>query len=303
MKFLKDIKQNRPFLLMLLPAAIYVIIFNYVPMVGIISAFKEINFAQGIFGSPWNGVTNFKFFFIGGDAFQVTRNTILYNVAFIIVGNAMQITAAILLNEVRSKHFKKTAQTLMFLPYFISWVLVGGFIYSLLSRDQGLISNFLESIGLQRLDIYSNPTIWPFLIVFIQCWKWLGYGTVIYMAAIAGIDQQIYEAAEIDGANIFQINRRITLPCLIPTMITLILLRAGQILKGDFEMFYQLTGNNGVLYPTTDVIDTFVVRALLRNSDYGMSAAAGVYQSVLGFAIIMTLNAIVKKVNPDYALF
>lgn len=301
--FFRDVKKYKIMLLMLAPAIIFFLVFSYLPMAGIIVAFKEYNFSQGIFNSPWNGITNFKFFFIGGEAFRVTRNTLLYNLVFIVFGNSLQLTAAIALSEINNKHFKKVTQSIMFLPYFISWVLVGGFMYGILNRDQGMLGNLFNLLGLERPDIYGSPNIWPVIIVLIQSWKWLGYGTVIYLAAITGIDQKKYEAAMIDGANAFQRIFKITLPSLIPTIITLVLLSIGRIFRGDFQMFYQLTGNNGVLFPTTDVIDTYVVRSLLNNSDYGMSAAAGVYQSVLGFCIIMAVNAIVKKVDSDYALF
>lgn len=300
---LKDLKQNRVLLLMIAPAVLFFVIFSYLPMAGIILAFKEYDFSKGIFGSPWNGINNFKFFFIGGDAFRVTRNTILYNTAFILFGNFMQITAAIALSEMASICFKKITQSVMFLPYFISWVLVGGFVYGILNKDQGMIPNFMNSLGLERPDIYNTPCLWPVLIVLIQSWKWLGYGTVIYIAAITNINHEIYEAAMIDGANIFQSIRRITIPSLTPTIITLVLLSIGQIFRGDFQMFYQLTGNNGVLYHTTDVIDTFVIRSLLNNSDYGMAAASGTFQSVFSFAIVLSVNAIIKKVNKEYALF
>ena len=199
--------------------------------------------------------------------------------------------------------YKKVTQSVIFLPYFISWVLVGGFVFDIFNRDYGMFSNFVARLGFERPDIYGSPNVWPFLIVLIQSWKFVGYGSVIYLAAITGIDPALNEAATIDGANVFQVVRYVTLPCLRPTIVTLVLLSIGNIFKGDFQMFYQLTGNNGLLYNTTDVIDTYVMRSLLTNSDYGMAAAAGTYQSILGFAFIMTFNAIVKKIEPDYALF
>ncbi len=301
--FFRQLKDYRALLVMLAPAAIFFFVFSYIPMAGIILAFKEYDFQAGIFGSPWNGITNFKFFFIGGAAFQVTRNTILYNLAFIFIGNALQLFAAICLSEMRRIRYKKFTQSLMFLPYFISWVLVGGFMYDILNRDQGMLPNMMQAMGFARPDAYGTPNLWPFLIVFVQAWKWLGYGSVIYLAAITGINPELYEAGMIDGANVFQLIRHITIPSLVPTIITLMLLSFGQIFRGDFQMFYQLTGNNGLLFPTTDVIDTYVIRSLLTNSDYGMAAASGMYQSVLGFALILTVNAVVKKVNADYALF
>jgi putative aldouronate transport system permease protein len=302
-RLLHDIKEYRVYLLMLAPAVVFFVIFSYLPMAGIILAFKEYDFQKGVFGSPWNGLINFRFFFIGGAAWRVTRNTILYNTVFIIFGNCLQLFCAVCLSEMRFMRYRKISQTIMFLPYFISWVLVGGFMYDIFNKDQGMLSNLMTLLGQSRPDVYGNPYIWPVIIVLVQAWKWVGYGTVIYLAAITGINPELYEAGMIDGANIFQLVRHITLPSLIPTIITLVLLNFGQIFRGDFQMFYQLTGTNGILFPTTDVIDTYVVRSLLTQSDYGMSAAAGLYQSVFGLALIVTLNGIIKKVNADYALF
>ena len=301
--FRKDLKRYTPMLVMLTPAVIYFLIFSYFPMTGIILAFKEFNYRLGIFGSPWNGLTNYRFFFIGGAAWRVTRNTLLYNAAFILYGNFMQLLVAISLSEITRMRFKKITQSVIFLPYFISWVLVGGFVFDIFNRDSGMFTTLVANMGFAKPDIYGNPNIWPVLIVLIQCWKNVGYGSVIYLAAITSIDPSLNEAATIDGANAFQVVRYVTLPCLRPTIVTLVLLSIGNIFKGDYQMFYQLTGDNGLLYNTTDVIDTYVMRSLLNNSDYGMAAAAGTYQSVLGFVFIMTFNAIVKKIEPDYALF
>ena len=301
--FGRDLRRYAPMLVMLAPAVAFYIIFSYIPMTGIIVAFKEFNYRLGIYGSPWNGLTNYRFFFIGGSAWRVTRNTLLYNLAFIIYGNFMQLLVAISLSEMVHLRFKKVTQSIIFLPYFISWVLVGGFVFDIFNKDYGMWSNFVAKLGFARPDIYSSPESWPLLIVLIQCWKSVGYGSVIYLAAITSIDPSLNEAATIDGANAFQVVRYVTLPCLRPTIITLVLLSIGNIFKGDFQMFYQLTGDNGLLYRTTDVIDTYVTRSLLKNSDYGMAAAAGSYQSVLGFVFIMTFNTIVKKIEPDYALF
>jgi putative aldouronate transport system permease protein len=301
--FLENVKKSKVLLLMAAPAVIYFFIFSYIPMAGIVLAFKEFTFDKGIFGSVWNGIENFRFFFVGGEAFRVTRNTLLYNMAFIVVNNSLQILTALALAEIGGKFFKRITQSVMFLPYFISWVLVGGFLYNLLNRDYGLVSNFIKSLGIPPLDIYNTPEQWPVLIVLFNAWKWVGYGTVVYLASIGGINQEMYEAAEIDGANIFQRIIHITLPSITPTIITLVLLSIGQIFRGDFNMFYQLTGNSGVLYETTDVIDTFVIRSLINASDYGMAAASGLYQSIMCFVIIMVTNYLVKKANKDYALF
>lgn len=301
--FWSDLKNYRVLLLMLAPAVAFFLLFAYVPMVGIIIAFKHYDYAGGIFGSAWNGWDNFRFFFESGDALRVTRNTALYNIAFIAVNNTLQIFAAIMLFEVGGKWFRKITQSALFLPYFISWVVVGAIAYNLLNYDIGTVNALLRGVGLQPVDIYNTPSYWPYILVFVSAWKGLGYGTVMYLAAIAGIETEMYEAAEIDGANIFQRILKVTIPNLYPTIIILVLLAVGNIFRGDFGMFYNMIGNNGLLFSSTDVIDTFVFRSLITSNDIGMSAAAGVFQSVLGFATIMTVNYAVRKYDKDRALF
>jgi putative aldouronate transport system permease protein len=288
---------------MLAPAVIFYLLFAYVPMVGIILAFKHYDYAGGVFGSPWNGLDNIRFFFESGDAWRVTRNTALYNIAFIVVNNSLQIFAAILLFEVGGKWFRKITQSILFLPYFISWVVVGSIAYNLLNYDIGTVNVFLKGIGMDPIDIYNTPSYWPFILVIVAAWKSLGYGTVMYLAAITSIDTEMYEAAEIDGANIFQRVMKVTIPNLYPTVIILVLLAVGNIFRGDFGMFYNMVGNNGVLFSSTDVIDTFVFRSLITTNEIGMSAAAGVYQSVLGFVTIMLVNYAVRRHDKDRALF
>lgn len=302
-KFLNDVTRYRVILLMLVPAVAFYLLFAYIPMAGIIIAFKRYDYAGGIFGSAWNGWDNFRFFFESGDAWTVTRNTALYNIAFIAVNNVLQIFAAILLFEIGGKWFKKLAQSIMFLPYFISWVVVGAIAYNLLSYDIGTVNVLLRALGLEPVDIYNTPSYWPYILVIVSAWKALGYGTVMYLAAIAGIDTEMYEAAEIDGANIFQRVMKVTVPNLYPTLIILVLLAVGNIFRGDFGMFYNMVGNNGILFSTTDVIDTFVFRSLITSNDIGMSAAAGVFQSVLGFVTILAVNYAVRRYDQDRALF
>ncbi|AIQ26694.1 ABC transporter permease subunit [Paenibacillus sp. FSL E2-8871] len=301
--FWSDLKNYRVLLLMLAPAVAFFLLFAYVPMAGIIIAFKHYDYAGGIFGSAWNGLDNFRFFFESGDAWRVTRNTALYNIAFIVVNNSLQIFAAIMLFEVGGKWFRKITQSALFLPYFISWVVVGAIAYNLLNYDIGTVNALLRGLGLEPIDIYNTPAYWPYILVLVSAWKGLGYGTVMYLAAITGIDTEQYEAAEIDGANIFQRIRKVTIPNLYPTIIILVLLAVGNIFRGDFGMFYNMIGNNGLLFSSTDVIDTFVFRSLITSNDIGMSAAAGVFQSVLGFATIMTVNYAVRKYDKDRALF
>ncbi|SEU29410.1 sugar ABC transporter permease [Paenibacillus sp. NFR01] len=301
--FWSDVKKYRTLLLMLLPGVLFFLLFAYVPMAGVVLAFKRYDYSGGIFGSPWNGFANFRFFFESGDAFRVTRNTALYNIAFIIVNNVLQIFAGILLFEVAGKWFRKVTQTILFLPYFLSWVVVGAIAYNLFNFDVGTINSLLTSLGFDKIDIYNTPAYWPFILVLVSAWKAVGYGTVMYLAAITGIDTEMYEAAEIDGANIFQRIMKITIPNLMPTIIILVLLAIGNIFRGDFGMFYNMVGNNGLLFSSTDVIDTFVFRSLITSNDIGMSAAAGFFQSVLGFVTILLANYAVRKYDRDHALF
>ncbi len=296
-------KRNRVLFLMLLPAVVYFIIFAYIPMTGMVLAFKNYNYIDGIYKSPWNGLKNFKFLFNGGKIFQVAINTFAYNIVFIAVNQTFQVVTAILLTEIGSKRFRKLSQSAIFLPYFISWVIVGGFIYNLFNYEYGSVNNFLQALGKAPVDMYSNVGAWKYILVLVNAWKWVGYGSVIYLAAITGIDKEIYEAAAIEGAGKFRQIFSITLPLIVPQIVTLVLLDVGRIFKGDFQMFYQVTGNNPLLYETTDVIDTFVVRSLLQLQDVGMSSAAGLMQSVINFVILVTVNAVVKHFESDYALF
>ena len=298
-----DLWRNWKLYLMFAPVAIYFIIFAYVPMAGLVVAFKEYNYADGIWGSPWIGFDNFRFFFESGKAVQVTLNTIGYNVVFLGIYTLFSILTAIFISEMGGKFFKKGAQTLLFLPYFISWVTVSAFVYNIFNFEYGLLNNILRSLNLEAVNIYSDPGYWYFLLPLFYIWKWVGFGSVLYLAAIAGIDRECYEAAEIDGANIFQRIRHVTLPLLKPTIVILVLLGVGRIMRGEFDMFYQLIGNNGILMDATDIIDTLVFRSLVGSQDFGMSSAAGLYQSVLCFVIILGVNAVVRRYDRDNALF
>lgn len=302
-KFVKTFLDCKLLLLMLLPALAYVIIFSYLPMTGIVLAFKKFNYQDGIFGSPWCGWNNFRFLIISNKLWPLTRNTLLYNFAFITVGMTLEVGFAIVINELGNKYFKKVFQSFMFLPYFISWVVVVAIVQAMFSYEFGFLNKLVEMMGFSRFNIYASAKPWPFLLVLFKAWKQTGYGTVVYLANITGMDQGIYEAAEIDGANIWQRIRHITIPCLVPTMIIMFLLAIGQIFRGDFGLFYQMVGNNAQLLETTDILDLFIYRALATTNDIGMSSAAGLYQSVLCFATIMTVNFTIKKIQPDYSLF
>lgn len=299
----KKVKKNKILLLMIAPATLFFFVMSYLPMIGIILAFKTYNYHDGIFFSPWSGLENFKFLFSGGKIWKVSFNTISYNLVFMIVNHTLQIIAAIFLAEIGGKFFKKITQTLMFLPYFISWVVVGLMLRNIFHYEFGFLNHMLNSLGLNSVDVNMNIGIWKYIIVGGSAWKWIGYGTILYLAAIVGIDKEIYEAADIDGAGKFSKVTRITLPLIVPQIIILVLLNIGYIFRGDFQMFYQITANNPLLYNSTDVIDTFVVRSLLQVQDIGMATAAGLFQSVIGFAILVTCNALVRRYEKNLAIF
>jgi len=301
--FFRELKRKKVLFLMIMPAFIYILIFAYIPMAGSVLAFKNFRYNLGIFKSPWVGFDNFRFFFISGDAWRVTLNTFSYNLVFIVVNNALEITFAIILSEISGRFFKKITQSAMFLPYFISWVIAGVIVYNFFNYEFGAFNGLLKSLGLQPVDIYNNAKWWRVLLVFFSAWKNVGYGTIIYLSAVMGIDQEMYDAAEIDGANMYQRIRHIIIPSLVPTMVLLFLLAVSGIFRGDFGLFYQLVGTNPLLYDATDIIDTYVFRSLMRSSDISMAAAAGFYQSVMCFVTILVVNRIVKKVQPDYSLF
>lgn len=301
--FLKKAYKYRAFLLMLAPAVIYTLVFSYYPMTGIVLAFKKYTYAGGIWGSAWNGFENFKFFFRSGQAGTVIRNTMLYNIAFICINTITQIAVAILLTEIHSRHYRKISQSIMFLPYFISWVIVGVMAFNIFSSDYGFMNKLIMALGGERITFYTTPKAWPFILVFFNLWKGVGYGSVMYLAAIMGVDTSIYEAAAIDGANVFQRILKVTIPMIMPTTIILFLLSVGGIFKGNFDMFYNLVGNNGLLYNYTDVIDTLTFRALITNNDFGMSAAIGLFQSVLCFITVVLVNKLVGRYDRDYTLF
>jgi len=288
---------------MVIPALILIFIFSYIPMYGVIIAFKDYNFFDGIWGSPWNGIDNFKFFFQSGQAGLVTRNTVLYNALFIVVNTVVQMSVAIFLTEIRSKRYRKVAQSMMFLPYFISWVIVGVISFNIFGSDYGFLNNLITSLGGEKILFYTTPEVWPFILLFFNIWKNVGYGSVMYLAALMGIDTSIYEAAEIDGANAFQRITKITIPMIMPTTIILFLLSIGGIFRGNFDMFYNLVGNNGLLYNYTDVIDTLSFRALISSNNFGMASAIGFFQSVLCFITVVTVNKLVSKYDKDYTLF
>ncbi len=297
-------RQAIPFYICVLPGLIYLIVNNYIPMFGIIIAFKKLNFSKGIFKSEWCGFDNFRFLFASKDAFTITRNTILYNVAFFIAGTVLSIALAIFINEISAKRAGKFYQTIILLPYLMSWVIVGYLSYAFLSSETGFINkSILGPLGAESINFFQDKTWWPFILVFVYIWKTVGYNMIIYLSSIVGISSDYYEAARIDGATKWQQIKLITLPLLKPTIITLFILSVGQVFRSDFGLFYQVPRNSGALYSVTRTIDVYVYQALMKNSDYAMSSAASVYQSVCGFILILAANQIVKKHNKESALF
>ncbi|MBD2848180.1 sugar ABC transporter permease [Paenibacillus sp. IB182496] len=306
--FLKNVMRNRVMLLMVLPGAAWFFFFSYMPLVGTIAAFKEYRFSrdgfwQSLINSENVGWRNFEFLFSTDAAYIITRNTLLYNIAFILIGLVFAVAMAITLSEIVNKRLAKVYQTGMFLPYFLSWVIVGYFVFSFLSMDKGLLNSILSQFGVSSIQWYNEPQYWPYILILVSLWKMVGYNSVVYLAAIMGIDRSLYEAAMIDGASKWQQIRNITIPLLKPIMIIMTLLAVGKIFYADFGLFYSVPRDSGTLYSVTNVIDTYVYRGLKTTGEIGMSTAAGLYQSVVGFVLVMISNYVVRRIDKDSALF
>jgi putative aldouronate transport system permease protein len=288
---------------MLLPALLYFIIFHYIPMPGAYIAFVDYNVTRGIFGSPFAGLRNFEFLVRNGDLWNITKNTLLYNLVFLCLGNMIQIALAVTLSEIDCRWYKKASQSIILLPHFISMVIVGVFAYNFFNYRYGFINMILLRLGFERYEFYSDPAVWKYFITAFKIWSGTGYGMIVYMAAITGIGAEMYEAAYIDGANNWKRIWYITLPMLKSTFILLVLFGMGGILKGAFDLFYNLIGTNSVLYPQTDIIDTYVFRSLVGQFNFSMGAAVGFYQSLFGLILVLTVNWIIRKIEPESSLF
>lgn len=292
-----------PLYLMALPGLIYLFINNYMPLPGLVLAFKNFNARKGIYGSDWAGFSNFKYLFQTQDAFVITRNTILYNLTFIVVNTVAAIAVAIILAELTGR-IKRLYQSAILLPFLISAVIVSYLVFAFLSTENGFINNtILKFFDKEAISWYTEKKYWPFILVIVNMWKTVGYSCIIYLATIIGFDRSYYEAAIIDGASKKQQITRITLPLLKPTFIMLTLLAIGRIFYSDFGLFYQVPQNSGSLYSVTNTIDTYVYRGLLELGDISMTSAAGLYQSFVGFILILSANLLVRKFDPDNALF
>lgn len=303
-KQLKHLFKYRVLFLMLLPAAAVLIFNNYIPMVGVIVAFKRYTFDGGIFGSPWAGFSNFNYLFQTEEAWIATRNTVLYNAVFILLNTTVAITLAIALNEVKNRRLAKFYQSSLLFPYFLSFVAVSYLAYAFLGGGSGFLNkSVLEPLGISPVSWYSEPKHWVYILPIVNLWKGVGYTMVVYLASIVGIDPEYYEAAHIDGATKWQQVIGITLPLMLPVIVVMIILQIGRIFNADFGLFYQVPLNSGPLYPTTNVIDTFVYRSFLLNGNVGMSAAAGLYQAVVGLIIVYLTNYTVRRISKENALF
>ena len=280
-----------------------IFIFCYIPMGGIIIAFKNYKYNLGIFGSDWVGFENFKFFFTSGEFVKITWNTIYMNAIFIVVGIFCAVMVAVLMFHVRSRAATKLYQTVLITPNFISWVVAAYMVYAFLNPNYGLVNGILKAFGKETVDWYAKPGAWPVILTISSIWKHVGMDSVYYYAALMGIDSTLFEAAEVDGANKFQVMKAIIIPLLVPLMTILTIMKIGGIFRADFGLFYQIPRNVGLLYSTTDVIDTYIFRTMREVGDMGMSSAVGLLQSVVGLVMVLLTNAAARKINPDNALF
>lgn len=298
--FLQNTWKHRAHVVMALPVFLILFFIMYVPMAGLVMAFKDFDYTLGIWKSPWNGIENFKFLLASKATFvSMTKNTLIYYVIFTALGTFLNVTLAIAIDQFVFKKVAKTMQTLMIIPVFISYAAVQFIVYAFISTDTGMINHALET----PIRFYSTASWWPLILTVVKIWNSVGYGSVLYMSVLAGIDTELYEAAEIDGANKWQQIWHITIPSLIPMITVMLLLSVGSIMKSDTGLFYQVTRNSGVLYPTTQVIDSYVLNAIFRNSNFGFTAATSFFQSVVGLLMMLFANGMVRKIAPENALF
>ena len=298
-----DIRANPISYLLALPAAVYIFIFGYLTLPYMVMAFQQYHFTTGLFRSPFIGLKNFEFFFRSNRSFLVTFNTIYLNSLFILSGTLASVILALMLNEIRVKRLLRVTQSMMIFPNFLSWIIVSYIVFAFLSTEYGWLYSIIRFFGGEPVSMYSSASFWPAILVVIRLWKSVGINSVIYMAAITGIDEGLYEAARIDGASKLQEIRYITLPLLFPTVCILTLMAIGKIFYGDFQMIYSLVGDNGILMATTDVIDTFVFRALRQTGDPAGAMAVGIYQAFVGFILVFGSNRLVKRLFPEGAIF
>lgn len=297
------LKMSLALLSMMVPGLIYLIINNYIPMAGLVVAFKRYDYGVGIWGSDWTGLSNFTYLFKTQDAFNIMRNTIGYNLVFIILGNLFAVTVAIMLNFLRGKFNKKLYQTTILIPYLISMVVVSYIVFGFLSQENGFLNNLIASLGGEKISWYTQAKYWPVILTIVNLWKGFGYSSILYYATVIGIDSSLYEAATVDGAGRWRQVWHITLPGLKATIITLVLLAIGRMFYSDFGLFYQVPMRSGLISSVTDTIDVFVYKGLTQLNDVGRASAAGFLQSVMGFILVLSANFAVRKLDKDSALF
>lgn len=288
---------------MMIPGFVYLIINNYIPMAGLVIAFKRFDYSKGIWNSPWAGFNNFTYLFKTQDALNIMRNTIFYNLTFIILGHLLAVAVAIMLNFLKGKMNKKVYQTLILIPYLISMVVVSYIVFGFLSQENGFLNNVIESLGGKPISWYTQAKYWPVILTIVNLWKGFGYSSIIYYATVISIDSALYEAATVDGANVWKQIWHVTLPGLKGTIITLVLLAVGRMFYSDFGLFYQVPMRSGLISSATDTIDVYVYKALTQLNDVGRASAAGFLQSVMGFVLVLSANLIVRKIDKDNALF
>lgn len=298
-----DLKHNKSLWLMCLPMCVWFVVFSYIPLVFLIAAFKKYSAVQGLFGSEWVGLKNFEAFFGSSNFITVTYNTVFLNLLFIVSSMCMSILIALAISEVNNKVFKKVTQSVVILPHFISWTVVALLCESLLKTQNGFVNNIIVSMGGTKINFFQRADVWPGLLTLLRIWQGAGYGSIVYLATITGIDQSVYEAARIDGATRLQSIWYITLPVLRTTAVLMFIMSIGKIFNGDFGMIYNLVGSNSMLYKTTDVIDTYVYRMLVESTNIGQSMAVSLWQSVMGLLIVLATNALARRLEPDAALF
>lgn len=296
-------KKTIDLTIMALVPLLILICFRYIPLVGLQLAFKDFNYGLGIFGSDWVGLKNFKFLFASVDAWRITKNTIYLNLMFILTTTVGGIVFAIILNEIRSTIAIKIYQTCMFLPHILSAAIVAYIAFAFLNVDYGFINSVLMKLGAERVMWYSDPKYWHTILIIVNLWKGLGYSTIIYYANIISIDESYYEAAAVDGASWLQSRVKILIPMIVPMIITMFIMNIGKVFYADFGLFYMVPKDTGTLYPATDVIDTYVYRALVTDADVGKSAATGLYQSIVGFVLVILTNALAKRYDKNTAIF
>lgn len=299
---LRQMKKNGELILLLSPGTIYLLVFNYLPLIGIIIAFKNYRYDLGIFGSEWIGLKNFEFFFASDIAWRITRNTILYNAGFIVFTTITALALAVMLNEIGRK-WVKAYQSILFLPHFLSWVVVGYIVIGFLDHDAGYLNRIITFFGMDAKEWFYDASAWPYILNVTNLWKGVGFATLIYFAGIIGINSEYYEAAKIDGATKMQMIRNITIPLITPLIAILFILSVGNMFRGDFGLHYFVPNNSGLIYSTTDVVDTFVYRALRTLGDVSMAAAVSFFQSIVGLILVLTANTVIKKINEENSLW